>query len=826
MAATDHTDRFSFAQDPLEPAPLAPDPNARYAVVAVERGLDTQGLTYRQTQEPLAPGDRVEVPLGRGNSKTAGLVLETGGPELLGEFSPARVKAVLRRTGQGLPPHLIPLARWISDYYLTPLGMVAASMVPAAVKQSVGRRTRTVINKADSPPDPGRLPPATAKAWDAIRALPASAFPADPAALTHAAGSSNAAPINRLIKAGLLETAEVEDVRIFGSATEETLLTDAAPAPPTLTETQTAVVNGIDQARQTAPFGIHLIRGVTGSGKTEVYIRLLQRALAESESSTAIVLVPEIALTPQTAGRFVSRFTTGPNPIGVEVLHSGLSASARHHAWDRLATGQSRIAVGARSVVFAPLNNLALIIVDEEHDSSYKQDQLPRYNARDVAIKRAQLASKADSSNTHCHAVLGSATPSLESWANAQPNRQTNPAGKPPRYTLWELPHRVAGAMPNVRIVGPRSRDGNTTPTGQHTTHTTKDGWIGIGPILANALTSTLAAGGQAILLLNRRGFASYVACPNPRCGWTLGCDACDARMVVHRAGLRPGQTAPRGVLRCHHCLAERLIPKRCPDCPPEHAKAPILFGLGIQRVEAELTSRFNLQPDTDFTRLDSDSVSRAADYFRILDRFAKGELRCLLGTQMVAKGLDFPNVRLVGVINADTSLTQPDFRAAERTFQLVSQVAGRAGRGDDPGTVIVQTMHPGEPAIALAARHDYPAFAEGELTNRADNHLPPITRMARVVCRDPDPDKAEQQAQSIAEALRAAARNPELGRVLIDGPMPCPISRIADHFRIAVEITAQSAAALSALLTTLRSANLLKSDARTAVDIDPVSLM
>lgn len=781
-------ERLPFAPDPRDPEP---GPGDRYALVAVERGVEGQGLTYRQGDTPLAPGDRVEVPLGKGDTSTGGLVLETGGPELLGDYDPRRVKRVLRRTGSVLHPSMIGLARWMSDYYVTPLGMVIAAMVPSAVKQGVGARTREFIRPVDHAPAPDKLPPAAAKAWAAIKALDPSAFPADAADLVRLAGASNAGPINRLVRAGLLERFETEEVHVFGPEADSLLLDPGRADPPELTPDQSRVVEGITASIGNASFAVHLIRGVTGSGKTEVYIRLIESVLAAGRG--AIVLVPEIALTPQTAGRFVSRLAGA----GVEVLHSGLSASARHRAWSRLASGESRVAVGARSAVFAPIPDPGLIIADEEHDSSYKQDQLPRYNARDVAIKRAQLVG--------AHAVLGSATPSLESWHNAMPRGP----GRPARYHLWELPHRVSGRLPEVRIVGPR--EGGKSSSAQ-------DGWIGIGPVLGEAMRTTLDAGGQAILLLNRRGFASYVVCSNAKCGWTLGCDACEARMVVHRAGLRPGQNAPRGFLRCHHCLAEKVIPGGCPGC----GKALILFGLGIQRVERELADRFALEPERDFARLDSDSVRRAGDYFRVLDRFARGDLKLLLGTQMVAKGLDFPNVRLVGVVNADTSLAQPDFRAAERTFQLVSQVAGRAGRGAEPGLVIVQTLHPTEPAIALAARHDYPAFADQELELRRLNGQPPVTRMARVVCRDRDADRASRDAETIARRLREASTR----GVRIDGPMPCVLSRLADHFRFGIEITAPDAGVLTSLLGTLRKEGSFKSDARTAVDVDPLSLL
>ena len=821
-------------EDPESVEPDAPiDDGTVFVRVAVERGLDTGALTYKlPNDDPIAVGDRVEVPLGRGNSRTGGLVIEIGGPELLDGYDPKKVKPISRLVGPVLPPSLVPLAQWIARYYLTPLGMVLAAMVPAAVKKSIGARTVERIERAasdetpDEQQDAPRLTPSAKKAWAEIKKLPEAAFPIEPKALARAANASNLAPINRLVEAGLLRRVKIDLVKKFG-AENPTLLAEPI-APPPLTDQQAAVVNGIDAARRAALFGVHLLRGVTGSGKTEVYLHLIQRVLAEpdprnpSEPRGAIVLVPEIALTPQTAGRFVARLTQvtqdNPTPTGVEVLHSGLSASARNRAWSRLASGESRVAVGARSAVFAPLDRPALIIVDEEHDSSYKQDQLPRYNARDVAIKRAQ--------SDGAHVVLGSATPSLESWWNAH----IKTADGTTRSTLWELPTRVAGTMPEVRIVGPReTHNTSPQPKSKPTGSQAADGWIGIGPILAGAMRQTFDEGGQAMLLLNRRGFASYVACCKPSCGWTLGCESCDARMVVHRAGLKPGQNAPRGFVRCHHCLAEQAIPRACPACQEKI----ILFGLGIQRVQTELTDTFNLEEGRDFARLDSDSVRKAADYFSILDRFGKGELKLLLGTQMIAKGLDFPNVRLVGVINADTSLAQPDFRAAERTFQLVSQVAGRAGRGEHPGTVIVQTMHPLEPSINLAARHDYHTFAKEELRLRHANGQPPCTRMARVVCRDPDARKAEQDAADIARLLRdeaarmkPAAHTASRDAVHIEGPMPCVLSRVADHFRFAVEITAADAARLMTILTTLRTAGLLKSDHKTAIDVDPVSLM
>jgi len=563
---------------------------------------------------------------------------------------------------------------------------------------------------------------------------------------------------------------------------------------------------------------VHLLHGVTGSGKTEVYLRLIERVLGRG--GAAIVLVPEIALTPQTGQRFVGRFGSER----VAVLHSGLTASQRNRAWHRVRAGDARVVVGARSAVFAPVRDLRLIVVDEEHDPSYKQDQLPRYHARDLAIKRAQIEGEHAGAGGVC--VLGSATPSLESWQNA-----TGPGGK---FGLWTLPERATGSSPpRVEIVAlaVERRRRAEMERDDPSPLVTRDGLYAdnIGPTLEAALRETIAEGGQAMLLLNRRGFASHVACPARTCGWTLGCDHCSAKLVLHRLGVRPGQQAPRGFLRCHHCLAEQLCPMGCPIC----GKRTVLVGSGTQRLESELAARLGLEPGRDFVRVDGDTMTRMADYFSVLSRFAQGVspageaggsvgLKVLLGTQMLAKGLDFPNVRLVGVINADTGLAIPDFRSSERTFQLVSQVAGRAGRGVHAGRVIVQTMSPEEPAIVLAASHSFAEFASRELETRRMTGYPPVARMVRIVTRDPEPEAAERRARAIASAMRGL----EGSGLRIEGPMPCAVAKVSDHYRFEVQVFGADARGPQRVMGTLRSRGLLLSDARTAVDVDPVSLM
>lgn len=763
--------------------------------VAVERGLDrAEGLTYRGP-EGVRVGDRVEVPLGRGNKTAGGFVVAVGGEDLLEGFDPGKVKPISRVTGARLPSEMVELGEWMARYYVCPIGMVLATMLPAAVKAGTGQRRVKLIERVPRAEIEAKLggeltPESMTKtvraAWEAIEGMADSDFPVAVKALAARAGASNAGPINRLVAQGLLREIEVTRVRAPEAFWEEG--SAAAPPPPlVLSPGQQQIVEKIGAVLSEGYSG-HVLRGVTGSGKTEVYLRLIERVL--DAGRTALVLVPEIALTPQTAGRFLERFADR----GVAVLHSGLTTSQRHRQWASAASGAARVVVGARSAVFGPLPELGLIVVDEEHDSSYKQDQLPRYHARDVAVVRAQRLG--------IPVILGSATPSMESWANAARGR----------YALWELNERVGGAsMPRVEIV-----DIAKERADRRQAHGPVNQLESIGPTLAEAIEETVREGWQALLLLNRRGFASYIACPAAGCGWSLGCDQCDVSMVVHRGD------AARGYARCHHCLAEQSLPRVCPICQGKL----IELGSGTQRVEKEIESRFGtslglIEGET-FARVDSDTMSHARDYFDVLGRFGKGELKLLLGTQMIAKGLDFPGVRLVGVLNADTGLSMPDFRAAERTFQLVSQVAGRAGRRGEPGRVVVQTMNPNEPAIRLAAAHDYRGFAERELKIRSASGLPPITRMARVVVRDESHDAASARAGELTRMLRA-----ECGEgVVVQGPGPCAVSRVAGQYRFSVEVLARRAKDFQEPMARLRAEGYLKSDAHTAVDVDPVALM
>ncbi|QOI99365.1 MAG: primosomal protein N' [Phycisphaeraceae bacterium] len=776
----------------------APPNAARFVRVVVERGIDTRGgldgLTYASRWDDIAVGERVNVPLGTGDTSAGGVVVAVGGDDLLAGLSASKIKHVSSRAGAGFSPPLIELARWVSAYTVTPLGVVLAAMMPAAVKKGVGRRGEQRLSPAPADviePKAASLSPALASAWARITALEPDAFPVAPAELAQRVGEPNTRSIRRLTTLGLLTPSTVSVVRVQGHQPTQG---DAQGDPrrslaPEPSPEQSAAIAGI--SADPDRFAVHLLRGVTGSGKTEVYIRLLERVLARGRG--AIVLVPEIALTPQTETWFRSRL--GPLGVGVAVLHSGLSASQRHAEWERAAKGHAKVVIGPRSAVFAPVSPLGLIVVDEEHEGSYKHEQLPRYHARDVAIKRGQLE--------RCPVVLGSATPSMESWANA--------SGASPKFRCWHLPRRVGGgSLPAVTVVDMAAERRVLAASGIDPSARN------IGPTLERELARTLADGGQAILLLNRRGYASMIACARPACGWVLRCDACDAAMVLHR-----GAALPKGALvRCHHCLAEQLVPPLCPSCQGAVGH----LGAGTQRVEEELLALLGashgLAEGSTMVRVDSDTMSNAGDYFRTLARFGRGEARVLLGTQMIAKGLDFPGVRLVGVVSADTGLNMPDFRAGERTFQLISQVAGRAGRGELPGRVIVQTYAPDSPPILHAAAHDYLAFAAEELELRRAADLPPARRMARIVCREQDAAQARSRAVELASRLRA------IDGLDVQGPMEAPISRIAGYYRWAVEVYATGAGAIQRGLTSLRAAGLLKSDSRTAVDVDPISLL
>lgn len=573
---------------------------------------------------------------------------------------------------------------------------------------------------------------------------------------------SASASLAALADAGLVRCVKTERFRAPHEYSE-------TAEPPVLTADQQASVDAVVAA--SGGFQTLLLQGVTAAGKTEVYLRAIEEVLARGKG--AVVLVPEISLTHQVVARFRSRFGDR-----VAVLHSELTPGERWDEWRRIARGSARIAVGARSAVLAPVEELGLIVVDEEHDASYKQDDGVRYHARDTAVMRGRIEG--------CPVVLGSATPSLESWRHAVEGR----------YRHLRLPSRVTPcAPPRIEIVDLRGKD--------------IDAGGGLSPELTDAIRANYEARGQTLLFLNRRGYARSLQCWG--CGVTLECGACSVAMTVHQHDR---------TLRCHHCDAHRAIPPLCPSCGKD---ALFSQGLGTQRLEATVHS---LLPQARVARLDRDSTEQRGMLAETLTAWRRGEVDVLLGTQMIAKGHDVPGVTLVGVVQADLSLGVPDFRGAERTFQLISQVAGRAGRGTEQGRVLVQTYQPEHPAITFAAAHDFDTFARVELAEREDLRYPPITRMGMIRLEGADRSLVERIAAQAARTLVAAgAGDPDFA---VRGPAPAVIERVKDRYRFHVHVRSRSSSLVRAALSQARSAVAAVARAsriRVLVDVDPVDM-
>ncbi|HKI72333.1 MAG TPA: primosomal protein N', partial [Verrucomicrobiae bacterium] len=556
-----------------------------------------------------------------------------------------------------------------------------------------------------------------------------------------------------------------------------------------------------------------LLHGVTGSGKTEIYLQAIARALQQGRG--AIVLVPEISLTPQTVERFKARFCSGPLQTLVAVLHSHLSAGERHDEWHKIRQGRARIVIGARSAIFAPVDPLGLIVVDEEHEYSYKQEEAPRYHARDVAVVRGQMEGAA--------VVLGSATPSLESFHNAQKGK----------YALLQLPQRADDRkMPLVRVIDMRqeARKEKGTPI--------------FSQKLKEEITLRLERGEQVMLFLNRRGYATSLQCP--KCGFVAECPNCSVALTYHRSRQR---------LLCHICAYEAQAPTLCPDVKCRNP-AIRYAGLGTEKVEDTLTKLF---PRARVRRMDSDALKRKDDYRRILGDFRTGKIDILVGTQMIAKGLHFPNVTLVGIIYADLSLHQPDFRAGERTFQLLTQVAGRAGRGEVEGEVVVQAFTPFHPAIQYARRHDFAGFYEQEIEFREQLKYPPISRAALLTLKGRNEEKVKFSAAHLRRELekilgsaaapaaavdasstakdgdeapspaRASARAPRKNLspdLIIAGPAPAPLLRAETFYRYQLMLRTRQMSKLSRLLANVLETLSLPEDVSLIVDVDPVNLI
>jgi primosomal protein N' (replication factor Y) len=745
-----------------EPAPWELDDAAQEHVATVVLASGPGGEFDYLVPDGLAleVGCRVKVPLGRGNRTVVGYCVDVG-------FKPAggrRLKTITSVLDAQalLSPSMLRVTRWMADYYLCPWGQVLDAVVPAGVRQKAGTRDVTLL--AVKPEVAARIGELklSSKQAEALRILSASPRPLSAQQLAARAGCT-IAPIQSLRKKGLLvETVErLSTVR----AAEEAVPREAAHE---LNEDQIAALGTIRDALHAANHRTILIHGVTGSGKTEVYIRAIEEVVRFGRQ--AILLVPEISLTPQTVERFRARFDR------VAVLHSHQSDVERHEHWRRIARGEVEVVVGARSAVFAPTPHLGLILLDEEHESTFKQESPPRYHARDVALRRA--------ADQNVPLVLASATPSLESWQRAATGE----------FLLVEMPRRVFNRpLPAVRTIDLRDEAHSKLSRGA------------ISRPLCQAMEAALRDGGQVILLLNRRGFSTHIQCP--ACGHVEKCPHCDLPLTFHRHS---------SSAICHYCDYHSPVPTACPDC-----KSPGLRfgGLGTQKLEAEVRARF---PDYPCLRMDTDSMHERGSHEQALASFRDGKVRILLGTQMIAKGLDFPNVTLVGVINADTALNLPDFRASERTFQLVTQVAGRTGRGAQGGRVLVQTFAPETPAIMAAVRHDYAAFARSELPHRQAAGYPPFASMVRIVARGEGEASTRALADEIGKRLRAKAT--EGVRVL--GPAPAPMTKLRGQYRYQIQLQSADSALLRTVIRGATNDLKLPDGLIWTADVDPWDMM
>ena len=662
-----------------------------------------------------------------------------------------------------LTPDLLKLGEWMANYYYCSLGEALFVMVPALTRKnpkSVLELTEEGLGHVEKVETLlGEMGSLRGVNWKSLKKGGIALTPRTQAL----AEALKAAGLGRIQVAGEKSGAEPSAKVPLGART----------APPELHAQQQTALSAIEAALDSKTFQAFLLQGVTGSGKTEVYLRAIAKVLERGQQ--AIVLIPEIALTPQTMERFTGRFGDR-----VAVLHSALAPEDRARQWKRLAEGDAVIAVGARSALFAPVRRLGLLIVDEEHEGSYKQEETPRYHARDSAVKRAQLCGAV--------ALLGSATPSLESIHNAR-------SGK---YHFLSMPGRVnRKPLPKVKVVDLKAE-----------TRVRGGGRPVLSLALEEAIRENLKRGEQTILFLNRRGFNTVTLCL--KCGEMVQCPNCSVPVTGHRL---KGQIQ----LLCHYCDWRGPVPVHCAFCKDGTIEQ---VGLGTERLEEELQLLF---PKARLARMDLDTTAERGSHQKILDRFRNREVDILLGTQMIAKGHDFPGVTLVGIVGADTGLALPDFRASERVFQLLVQVAGRAGRADKEGIIYLQTFNPDHPSVQAASRHDTEGFWSGELALREDLGYPPYSRLGLLVYRSEDEKKAQAAAARAAEVLKQQAKGKG---VEVRGPAPSVFARIRGHYRFQVLLSAANPQALRRILGELDTRMEPPKGVFRVVDLDPQSML
>jgi primosomal protein N' (replication factor Y) (superfamily II helicase) len=740
---------------------------ANYIRVIIDRAIhrELDYLVPEALSERVGVGSRVRVPF-RERSALATVVAILDHSEAEGLRS---IEAVIGETPI-LSEELLELAKWISTYYCCPIEAVMRSLLPQVIRRAeVGWKKQLFVRpvrKIDNQEIEKlrRRAPRQAELLEAISKLEAPVRAADLLRQT----SLDNQTLRALVKRGLAELREEAVVR-DPHGDEQFIATSNLELNAEQVLALKEITQALDSPESARPI---LLNGVTGSGKTEIYLQAIRAALERGRS--AIVLVPEISLTPQTVERFKGRFAEAQDAVAV--LHSHLSEGERHDEWHKIHSGRARIVIGPRSAVFAPLKNLGLIVVDEEHENTYKQEEAPRYHARDVAVVRARIEK--------CVAVLGSATPSLETYYNAA-------RGK---YRLATLTQRIDDKqMPLMRIVDLRQER-------------RKEKAIAIlSERLRAAIADRLEKSEQTILFLNRRGFSTSLLCSN--CGEARNCPNCSVALTFHRHIAR---------LSCHLCGHTAAVPKKCPACGQD---ALIYAGFGTEKVESTVAHIF---PKATVRRMDADSMTRKEAYRETLRSFRTGKIDILVGTQMIAKGLHFPNVTLVGIINADLALHLPDFRAGERTFQLLTQVAGRAGRGETPGEVFVQTYTPFSPSIQFARHHDFAGYFQQELEFRERCDFPPFKHAILITVRSAHQARAKFSAETLARRLKETL-GPEF---ILGDPAPAPLEKLQAQFRFHILIRGEAIMRLSRLVRETLDKLPFPEDVTVTVDVDPYQLL